>query len=336
MTGAPRRPAALRPGDTVAVVSPAAGLAGVYPERLRRAIRVLERRLGLRVVVMPNATKRRGWTSASIEERVADLHAAFAEPEIRGIVCSVGGYHSAQLLESLDMDLVASHPKVFCGYSDITCLHHALRRCAGFVTFYGPAMLPDFGEWPEPDEFVLTQFRRAVMETGPLGPLPAPATFMDEHLDWALDGTRPRERQPAQPLVALRPGLAEGSLLAGCLPSGNLLLGTRWQPPYEGAVLVLETPPDYNPAAADRDLWHLRNAGVLASIAAVVVGRPKGFDERATRELHEVVLAATAAYAYPVVANLDAGHTEPMLTLPIGVRARVDGATVTILEPGVA
>jgi muramoyltetrapeptide carboxypeptidase len=335
MTETPRKPAALRAGDTIAVVSPAAGAAAVFPDRLRRAMWVLERRLGLRPVLMPNATKRAGWVSASIEDRVADLHAAFSDPAIDGIVCTIGGYHSAQLLERLDMELIAAHPKVFCGYSDITCLHHALRRCAGFVTFYGPAMLPDFGEWPEPDEFVLTQFRRAVMETEPLGELPTPATYMDEHLDWTLDGTRPRARRPAQPLLALRPGVAEGPLLAGCMPVGNLLLGTRWAPAYEGTILMLETPPDYTPADADRDIWHLRNAGALASVAGLVLGRPKGFDDQATRDLHRVVLNATEAYGYPVVANLDAGHTEPMLTLPIGVPARIEDARVTILEPGV-
>jgi len=336
MIGGLRRPAALRAGDTVAIVSPSAGAAADFPERLQRAMTVLERRLGLHAVVMPNASRRRGWVSGSIEERVDDLHAAFSDPAIKGIVCSIGGYHSAQMLGSLDMELIAGNPKVFCGYSDITCLHHALHGGAGFVTFYGPAMLPDFGEWPEPDDFLLTQFRRAVMETEPLGELPTPATFMDEYLDWTLDRTRPRVRRRAQPLLALRPGVAEGPLLAGCLPVGNLLLGTRWAPAYEGTVLVLETPPDYGPADADRDLWHLRNAGALASVAGLVVGRPKGLDGRATHELHAVALSATEAYGYPVVANLDAGHTEPMLTLPIGARARIDGDTVAILEAGVA
>jgi muramoyltetrapeptide carboxypeptidase len=104
---------------------------------------------------------------------------------------------------------------------------------------------------------------------------------------------------------SLREGAAEGPLLAACLPSAGLLLGTPWQPEYDGRLLVVETPPDYRPSDADRDLWHLRNAGVLSRLAGMVVGRPAGHDERAARELWRVVVDATEPYGYPVAAGLE-------------------------------
>ena len=134
-------PPRVRRGDTVAVVSPSFGAVARWPHRVERGTTYLES-LGLKVKVMPNAARSEGWVSASPEARVEDLHQAFIDDDVTVVLAAIGGNHSNQLLPLLDYDLIAAHPKLFQGYSDMTVLHWALAKHAGISTFYGPALVP--------------------------------------------------------------------------------------------------------------------------------------------------------------------------------------------------
>src|SRR5262249_7722896 len=136
-----------RPGDTVAVVSPSFGAVGRWAHRVERATVYLAS-LGLNVKTMPNAARDEGWASAPPEARASDLHAAFADDEVAVVLASIGGNHSNQVVPYLDFDLIAAHPKVLQGYSDVTVLHWAIANHAGLSTFYGPALVPELGEFP--------------------------------------------------------------------------------------------------------------------------------------------------------------------------------------------
>lgn len=328
-------PPALRPGGTVAIVSTSWGGAGLLPARFARAVAALEA-LGHPVRVMPHATLmaegRRDWVAGGVAERLADLHAAFADPEVAAVLSAIGGDHSAQPLPGLDLELVAAHPKVFCGYSDTTVLLTAIHQATGLVTCYGPAAIPEFGEVGGPDAEVVAHLRRVTGEARPAGPLPQ--TSWQAREDRAVTDAegRPRAREVPEPRVALRPGRATGPLLAACLPSLCQLLGTPWQPETGGRVLVLEPPePPYSPEEADRDLTHLRNAGLLDGLAALVIGRTAGWDTRGVAQLHAVVLSA-AAGGHPILAGVECSHSSPLLTLPNGVRATVAGEDLRALR----
>jgi muramoyltetrapeptide carboxypeptidase len=332
------KPARLRAGDVIAVVSPSWGGPAAFPERFERGLAALAK-CGLRPRVMPHARGAHRWVSGTIADRVADLHEAFADPGVKGIITSIGGSHSSSLLPFIDFDLIAANPKVFCGYSDITVLHHAIHARTGLVTFYGPAVMPEFGEWPGPDDYTLEHFVKAVMEPAPIGAIPTPPYSVHEHRDWALR-PRPRRRDGPEPLVSLRPGTARGKLLVACLPSARNLIGTPWLPEYRGRILVLETPEQpYGPPDAERDLWHLRNAGLLSELGGLVLGRGKEFTALQTREFHEVVLEVVSEFEYPVLANLPVGHVSPIATLPIGVEAELEaqtaGSSFAVIESGV-
>jgi muramoyltetrapeptide carboxypeptidase len=330
---------ALRPGDVVAVVSPSwGGIAGV-PAAARRGVAVLEG-LGYEVRMMPHAAGRGRWewVSASAEERAEDLLAAFADPEVRAIVCGIGGDHSAQVLPLLDMGLVAANPKVFCGYSDITSLHHGIHRATGLVTFYGPALIPQWGAVGGPFEYTVDHFRAVVGRAGAAGALPrADVEVHDGDFDAAEATGTPLRRTPSRPREVLRAGRGSGPLLAACLPSARHVLGTPWQPDYRGRVLVLETPePPYDLAKADADLTHLRLAGCFDSLAALVLCRPYQFDDAATEALHRLVMEHVSGHGYPVLARVEGGHTDPLPTFPIGVLSTVDGDELVIEEAAVA
>lgn len=321
----PRR---VRAGDVVAVVSPSFGAPAAWPHRAQRGAAYLAS-LGLRVMFMPHARSRSGWVSASGPERAADLHAAFADPNVSVVLCSIGGNHSNQVLPYLDFDLIAAHPKLFQGYSDITVLHWALHVHAGLRTFYGPALVPELGEYREVLSYTDRWLRAAWFGDGPLHFEPA-AEWTDEFLDWNAreDLARPRRRQPGGGWRTLRGGAAEGWLMGGCLETITYHIkgSPAWQD-LTGALLFLEiseeVPP---PATVDAYLTNLENLGVFDQVEGLVVARPFRYPPDQVERFWEVVHERTARSAIPVLGDVECGHADPMLTLPLGARARIDAS----------
>ncbi len=334
------KPRVLRKGDTIGIISPSSGAAGLFPHRVERGRAALES-LGFRVVLAEHAMGRRGWVSGTPEERAADLHRMFADPDVKAVMAAIGGDHSGQLLPHLDFDLIAANPKVFVGFSDVTVLNLAIHARTGLVTFNGPTLMTDFAEFPEPPAYSVEHFLRAVAEPigggAPIGeavPTPAPIGdlapapgWTDEFLDWGTkaDLTRPRALKPSSGWTWLKSGRGEGPLLGGCIESMQHLRGTPYWPDFHGALLFLETSED-KPSSAwvDGVLADYENMGVLAAASGLLFARPYGYDEEEREALRRVILERTRAYSFPVLADVDFGHTSPMLTLPVGVRAVLD------------
>jgi muramoyltetrapeptide carboxypeptidase len=327
----------VRPGDTVAVVSPSFPAAATWPHRYERGKTYLES-LGLHVKAMPHANRGGHWTAGSAEERAADLHEAFADPEVAVVLCSIGGNHSNQVLPHLDFDLIRANPKVFQGYSDMTVLHWAIRRETGLSTFYGPALVPELGEYPAvlplTDRFV----RAAWFGDAPLRYEPAPE-WTDELLDWneQLDLTRARELRPGAGWITVRGGTAEGPLIGGCLETICWhLKGSAYWPDLADAILMLETSEEKpTPAYVDSYLTDLGQLGALDAIAGFVYARPYGYDDVEREALWRVLEAHSRC---PTLADVDCGHTDPMLTLPLGqvVRLDADAPSFETREPPTA
>ena len=321
-----RRPPRVRPGDTVAIVSPSFGAVGAWPHRVERATAYLEG-LGLGVRVMPNAARTDGWASAPAEDRVADLHAAFLAEDVAVVLAGIGGNHSNQLLPLLDFGLIREHPKVFQGYSDVTVLHWALARHAGLATFHGPALVPELGEFPRVLAYTDRYLRAAWFGDEAIAFEPA-ATCTDEFLDWdaKADLTRPRAERASEGWISIRDGVASGPLLGGCLETicWHLKGSSAWVDPQD-AILFLETSEEApSPATVDAYLTDLDQLGVFDAAAGLVLGRPYGYTVEDTRSLWDVVAARTDAAGLPVLANVELGHADPMVTLPLGVGAELD------------
>lgn len=330
----PRR---VRPGDTVAVVSPSAPAVGLWPHRVERGVAYLES-LGLNVRLMPNASGVDGWVSGSPQARADDLHAAFADPDVSVVLASIGGNHSNQLLPYLDYELIRANPKIFQGFSDMTVLHWALVRHAGLRTFYGPALVSELAENPAVPPHTDRYLREAWFGEQAIRLEPA-EDWTDEFLDWdrKLDLTRARELRPSEGWVTVREGRAEGALVGGCLESicWHLKGSGEWLD-LDGAVLFLESSEEAPaPAEVEAYLTDLDHLGVLDAIVALVWARPYGYDDEARKVLWEVLRKATERAGLPVLGNVECGHTDPMLTLPLGARALVDAGEkrFELLEP---
>jgi len=321
-----RRPPRVLPGDTVAIVSPSFGAVGAWPHRVERATAYLEE-LGLHVRLMPNAARSETWVSAPPQDRVADLHAAFLDDDVAVVLAGIGGNHSNQLLPLLDFDLIREHPKVFQGYSDITVLHWAIAGHADLATFHGPALVPELGEFPGVLPYTDRYLRAAWFGDEAIVFEPAP-TWTDERLDWdtKTDLTRSRAERASGGWVPVRAGTGSGPLLGGCLETicWHLKGSGAWVDPRD-AILFLETSEEApSPATVDAYLTDLDQLGTFHAAAGLVFGRPYGYTEEDARLLWDVVEARTEAAGLPVLANVELGHADPMVTLPLGVGATLD------------
>ena len=320
----------LRPGAQVGIVSPSWGGAGAYPHRLRAGILQLER-MGYPARPGKHALNQRGFVSDTPANRASDLHDLFADPQVGAIVSAIGGDHSCHLLPHLDFGLIREHPKILCGFSDVTVLNVALWAACGLVTFNGPALLTDFAEFPAINDYTRESWLRVVTSPEPAGRVPPAAQWTEDFQNWGLQvdnpSARPRALRSSPGWTWLKGGTAEGVLLGGCIESLDHLRGTRWWPDWEGAIFFFETSEEKPlPERVDSILMDYDNMGVLAQIKGMLVGRPMKYTDQEKQDLREVLLERTAAYSFPIIADMDFGHTSPLMTLPVGVRARIDSA----------
>ena len=130
-------PPKLMAGDDIRVVAPASSRALVMEHDHSAIIDARLGELGLSLSFGRHVDERDDFDSSAIESRVADLHDAFADPSVAGILTVLGGFNSNELLPYLDWDLIRANPKVFCGFSDITALHNAILAKSGLVTYLG-------------------------------------------------------------------------------------------------------------------------------------------------------------------------------------------------------
>jgi muramoyltetrapeptide carboxypeptidase len=320
------RPRALRAGDTIGVIAPSWGGPAAVPHRVENGVRFLES-LGYRVVLGAHAMGERGYVSGTPEERAADVNGFFADPGVHAIVAAIGGDHSCHLLPLLDFELIRRNPKILVGFSDVTVLNLAIHARTGLVTFNGPALMTDFGEYPEPPAYTVENFLRVVARAKPAGALAPAAAWTEEFLDWRekLDLTRARALTPSPGWSWLKPGRGVGRLVGGCIESMEHLRGTPYWPEMDGAIWFFETSEAAPlPAYVDAVLQDYENMDVLGRLNGMVVGRPMRYTDEQKAQLREVVLERTRRYGFPIVADVDFGHTSPQLTLPIGCRAELD------------
>lgn len=338
-------PPRLERGSTIALISPSARIHELIPHRMSQADTFL-RSLGYKVLTIYTPISPDSTLKQRILHRCAEIHDAFANCAVSAVVCTIGGSTANELLPHLDYALIKAHPKIFCGFSDITLLHYALYKYADLRTFYGPTSITQWAEYPSPLRFTVDHFTTALTQTGPLGQLPCSKEWTDDSPDWftKLDFTRARQLRQNPGWRWLRPGKAEGIIFGGCLPSVLKMVGTQYDlPSYRNVILLVELPEGEKRKAkpltdAQSMLCDLANRGIFEEVAGLVLGRSYGFDEEMTRQWEEYALQISEGKQFPVLAGVDIGHTDPMITIPLGARVELDSekGVWSILESGVA
>lgn len=313
-------PPKLKPGDTVAVVAPAHSLALISVETREFADEKF-RDLGLKLFFAEHAEERDEFDSSSIQARVDDLHRVFADPAVAAIMGVIGGFNANQLLRYLDWELIAAHPKILCGYSDITALNNAMLTKTGVVTYAGPHY-STFGQ-KYFFEYTLGYWKKCLLQEEPFEIEPSESWSDD---DW-YDDQENRHPIVNEGWLVINEGEASGTLLGSNLCTLNLLQGSEYFPDLTDAVLFLEDDETSQPHTFDRNLQSLLHLPQFAGVRGLVIGRFQKGSEMSNDKLRTIIQSKQELAGLPVLANVDFGHTSPMVTLPIGGTVNFQSAT---------
>lgn len=308
------KPKPLAPGSHVRVIAPSGSLALISAETRVVANRRFAE-MGLTLSFGAHVEEIDEFNSTTVEHRISDLHAAFADPTVDGILTVIGGHNSNQLLPHIDWDLIAANPRVFCGYSDITALSCAIHAHTGLVTYSGPY----YSTFGMELHFEATQTRFVEALFNPARrEVEHSATWTDD--PWFLDQDDRTERPTDGPWI-LKPGTAAGRLVGGNLCTLSLLQGTEHMPSLESSVLFIEDDYLSFPENFDRQLTSLSQQPGFEGVGAVLIGRFQAAVDMTRSKLHHIVDSNRCLDELPIVANLDFGHTDPLLTIPVGGHA---------------
>jgi muramoyltetrapeptide carboxypeptidase len=297
------KPHAVNAGAGISIVAPASS---AQLERIEKGLAVL-RALGYSPSVGMNALHRGPlYFAGTPHQRVADLHAAFADESTEAVMCLRGGYGSNYILDALDLNLIAKHPKPFFAYSDLTGVQLYLLDEIGLPVFHGPMAAADF-----------------YLEDGVHMPSFQAAISGDAYQVGAAEGLR-----------SLRPGTANGTLYGGCLSILVALLGTQWEPNTEGKLLFLEDV-GTKPYQVDRMLWQLRKAGKFEGVRGIIFGEMLDCTSpgAAPDLLDKAILNTLDGFSGPIAIGLRSGHVSRQnVTLTFGVEAKLSAGEQTELH----
>jgi len=291
------KPPALQPGDTIGIIAPASN---IKRDSLEAGCDAL-RRLGYKPFYLDSILEKNLYFAGSVERRARELDEMFSGEDVSAIVCARGGYGANYLLDSLNLEKIRAHPKIFMGYSDVTTLLTYLLDSTGLVIFHGPMVTKDFAH---SDGVDLSSWNAALSGVS----------------EWVLN------LGPESGAKALLAGSAEGILYGGCLSMLAASLGTPYEIHTTGTILFIEDVAA-KPYQIDRMLMQLKLAGKFADVRGVIFGEMLDCLQNKDQEhtLEEVVLGVIGDLGVPVAYGLRSGHVSRRnITLPFGVRAALD------------
>ena len=296
------KPKKLKKGDVIGVISPASSPSDL--EKIEKGVKYLES-LGYRVEVGNNVGKIHGYLAATDEERLEDLHSMFKNKNVKAIFNVRGGYGSGRLLDKINFGLIKRNPKIFVGYSDITALQLAFLKKTGLVTFAGPMVAVDFSQ-DKVDPFMEENFWKIITTSKKIGKL-----------------NNPNEER----FYTLTKGRGEGKLVGGNLALLISLMGTDYQPDFKDSVLLIEDIGE-DPYRVDRMFYQLKYAKVFNKVKGIILGRFVDCyikdKSQPSLSLNDVIADYLADLKVPVIYNVKHGHIKENLTIPWGLKTKVN------------
>lgn len=291
-------PQRLQKGDTVALIAPSSHADAESVKIAADSIRFLD----LYPKIYPSCFCSHGYLSGNDERRVSDLNAAFADDKVKGIFCLRGGYGAMRLLKHINYEMISMHPKVFCGYSDITALHTAFNNICGFVTFHAPMPITDYANM---DAFSLLSLKDAIFG------------------NWDC---RDAQTPPGMPLFSICGGVASGRLTGGNLSLLVSTLGSPFEIDTRDAILFIEET-DEELYKVDRALTALALAGKFEDCKGVILGTFSGCSS--SNPTHSLTLGEILNEMFfslnkPIISNFQCGHSYPQHTLALGSRIEIN------------
>lgn len=317
-------PKKLKAGDEIRVVAPSLSMSIIAEENREIANKRLSD-LGFKITFSKNVEESDDFNSSSIKSRVADLHKAFLDPKVKAVFTVIGGFNCNQLLKYIDWKIIKNNPKVFIGYSDTTALQNAIFAKTGLITYSGPAW-STFAQKLHFD-YTLDHFKKCLMSDETINIKPS--------LEWSDDAwyrdQNKRELVKNNGWLIINQGKATGTLLGANLCTFNLLQGTEYFPDLKNSILFLEDDEISTDVEFDRNLQSLIHQPTFNGVRGVVIGRFQNASKMTNDKLIKIIKTKAELKKIPVIANVDFGHTSPIITFPIGGEVIMDTKKKSIL-----
>lgn len=300
---------ALKKGDTIGLIAPSSPTSIENVEKAKKTIIDM----GFNVKMGNSPYENYGYLSGIDRIRANDIEEMFKDHGVDGIICLRGGYGTTRILDDIDYNIIRENPKVFVGYSDITALHIAFNQIADLVTFHGPMVTSDMiGKF---DSFSKESLLENITNVEVSGKI---------------------ENPEGQEISGINEGIAEGSIIGGNLSLIAATIGTPYEVDLKDKILFIEEIGE-EPYKIDRMLNQMRLAGKFEETNGIILGDFKNCECKKHSEsltLERLIVEHIKPSKKPILFNLKSGHCIPMVTLPFGVRVRVDSKKneIEILE----
>lgn len=327
------KPNMLLKGDKIAIVSLSWG--GLGDESLIHKYYIAKERLenefGLEVVVMPNTLKGSEFIYQHPEARAKDLMEAFKDSTIKGIFCAIGGDDTIRLLPYIDYDVIRNNPKIFMGYSDTTVNHFMMNK-AGLVSFYGPSVMCEFGEYVSMFDYTKNAVETILFNDCENYEIKSSGVWSKDFVPWSEEniniGKKLINEEHGYELLQ-GSGVITGQLLGGCIDVFPMMVGTDVWPSIDGwkdKILLLETSEEKpSPELITYYLRNLGAQGIFNVVKGIIVGKPQ--EEKYYEEYKDVYIKVLKEFNredLPVLYNVNIGHANPIGILPLGTDVRID------------
>ncbi|MCG9544076.1 LD-carboxypeptidase [Vibrio sp. Isolate33] len=315
-------PKALNIGDKIGFFSPSSPATVFAPNRFARAKDYLEAK-GFALVEGSLTGKSDCYRSGSIQARAEELNQLIRDPEVRCIMSTIGGNNSNSLLPYIDYEALRKDPKIIIGYSDVTALLLAIYAKTGLVTFYGPALVASFGEFPPLVDETFKSFSDFLCSSASQHQHTMPKVWTDIKHDWETQNSA----KPAyeNEWYFIGNGKVSGRVIGGNLSTMAGIWGSQYMPEIrDGDILLIEDSLK-GIETVERSFAHLLVCGVFDKVGAIVLGKHELFDDKGTgRTPLDVLLEVLNGKDIPILFGFDSCHTHPMLVTPIGVQGVID------------
>ena len=338
------KPRYLKQGDKIAIVSLSWG--GIGESNLIHKYHIakerLEKEFGLKVEPMPNALKGIDFISSHPELRAQDLMQAFSDKTISAIFCSIGGDDTIRLLSYINYEIIRNNPKIFMGYSDTT-INHFMMYKAGLVSFYGPSVMCEFGEYCSIHEYTIKSVKNILFSDSCGYEIESSSVWSSDFIDWDEKNVGAQKKFVSEQRgyeILQGSGKVIGHLLGGCIDVFMMAIGTNVFPnkeKWQNAIMFIETSEDKpSPSLVTYTLRNLAAQGILKMLNGIIVGKPyqEVFYNEYKDEIIRVVKNEEHLDSLPIIYNVNFGHACPIGIIPYGIKAEIDcdKKKITLIE----
>jgi len=322
-------PKALKYGDTIGIYSPSSPVTYTSSKRFERAKLYLEQK-GFHILEGSLTGQYDYYRSGSIKERAEELNDLIRNPNVSCIMSTIGGLNSNSLLPYIDYETFQKNPKIMIGYSDTTALLLGIYAKTGIPTFYGPALVPSFGEFEPFVDCTYKYFADTLLTDQHLPyNINQPLFWSDEFIN-REEKTKEKDLRPNN-WISVIGGKATGRIIGGNLNTIQGIWGSPYMPLIQDGDILFIEDSSKDAATIERSFSLLKINGVFDKVSGIILGKHEQFDDCGTnRKPYEILLEVLQNQKLPFLADFDCCHTHPMITLPIGIQVEMDATNKTI------